>query len=58
MKLSTQLREWQGDRSDERAAAALGVNRRTYENWKAGRNAPRGLALEALQTKLKKGKRS
>ena len=55
--LQPALRAWQGARTDAQAAAALGVNRRTYENWKAGRNAPRGLAIEALQAKIKTGKR-
>jgi len=35
------------------AAEALGVNLRTYHDWKSGRHAPRGLALDFLHAKLK-----
>lgn len=54
MKLSLQLRKWQGPRTAAQAAAALGVNRRTYEDWLQGRRRPRGLALEALRARLAK----
>lgn len=56
MKLSLQLRKWQGARTAAQAAQTLGVNRRTYEDWLQGRRVPRGLALEALHNKLKRSK--
>jgi DNA-binding transcriptional regulator YiaG len=46
--LSDKLRRWQGQRTAEQAAEAIGVNRRTYENWLQGRRAPRGLALTTV----------
>lgn len=46
--LPATLRRWQGPRTAAQAAADLGVNRRTYEDWLQGRRRPRGLALRAV----------
>ena len=48
--LSQRLRQWQASLqlSDPQAAATLGVPVRTYENWKQGHRAPRGLALNVV----------
>lgn len=53
--LPAKLRRWRKVRglSQGQAAPLLGITRRTLENWEQGINAPRGLALEALHTKLK-----
>jgi DNA-binding transcriptional regulator YiaG len=48
MTLSRRLKRWQGPRTAAQAAADLGVNRRTYENWIQGRKKPSGLALTTL----------
>ena len=46
--LPAKLRRWQGTRTAAQAARALGVSRRTFENWLQGRNRPLGLALKHL----------
>lgn len=53
--IATRLKRWRKVRglSQGQAAPLLGITRRTLENWEQGINAPRGLALEALHTKLK-----
>ena len=38
--------------TQQQAAAAVGVPIRTWQDWEQGRHTPRGLALEALTTKL------
>lgn len=50
--LAERLRAWQGSRQAAEAAADLGVNLRSYENWLQGRAVPRGLALNALEQRL------
>ena len=54
------LQNWRKTRglSQSEAAPLLGVPVRTLQSWEQGEREPRGLALEALQAKLKKGKRS
>jgi transcriptional regulator with XRE-family HTH domain len=46
-KLLTDYRDRHG-LTQSAAADRLGVNVNTLQNWEAGRNAPRGLALSAL----------
>jgi len=46
--LVSKLKTWQGSRTAEQAAEELGISRRTYEAWRAGRNRPRGLGLTTL----------
>jgi len=48
------IRHWQLRRglTNQAAAATLGVPLRTFEDYRAGRRTPRGLALEMLLQKL------
>jgi hypothetical protein len=46
------LRAWQGQRTAEQAAAALGVNRRTFENWLIGRYVPRPFVQSLLEKQI------
>jgi len=50
MTLSKNLRAWRGRQglSQSQAAARLGINVRSIENWEQGANAPTGLAMTAL----------
>jgi len=48
MNIARKLKAWQGPRTAAQAAADLGVNRRTYENWVQGRKKPTGLALTTV----------
>jgi transcriptional regulator with XRE-family HTH domain len=50
MNLPAQLKAWRSahDLTQTAAAARLGVNLNTLQNWEAGRNTPRGLALATL----------
>ena len=48
------LRAWQGDRTDAQAAEALGVNLRTYHDWKAGRYVPRPFVRGVIEDKIAK----
>lgn len=49
-QLRTWRRRWRLTQSQ--AAASLGVELRTLQNWEQSRNTPRGLALESLKLKL------
>jgi DNA-binding transcriptional regulator YiaG len=54
MTVSAQLRAWRRrwQLTQPAAAAALGVTLAALRAWEQGRNKPRGLALEALKSKL------
>ena len=61
MNIPKKLKDWRGvtktrrrgEFSQAAAAARLGVNVRTYQQWEQGRRAPRGLALAALVGRMK-----
>jgi len=55
MKLPEKIKRWRASRGFSQAAAAvaLGVPVRTLQNYESGHRSPRGLALEALLSKLK-----
>lgn len=52
--IASQLRAFRKARglSQSQAAPVLGVPLKTLQNWEEERNAPRGLALHALQNLL------
>lgn len=48
MTFAQKLKRWQGTRTADEAARALGVSVRTLENWLQRRNKPGKLARRAL----------
>lgn len=50
MTLTDRLKAYRAahDLTQRAAAAQLGVNLNTLQNWEAGRNTPRGLALATI----------
>lgn len=53
-QIATQLKQWRRARglSQSQAAPLLGVPLNTLQNWESERNQPRGLALDALLSRL------
>ncbi len=56
LPLSARLRLWRVSHRWTQAMAAehLRVSERTYENWEAGTNEPRGIGLKALEEMITK----
>ena len=54
--LARAVRNWKGALTTAQAALALGVNRRTLEDWLQGRRQPRGLARTALLKAIRQRK--
>ena len=62
MKISTQLKAWRnvddskngrGDFTQHEAADFLGVPVKTYVDWEQGRRGPLGIALQAVEERIK-----
>lgn len=56
--LCVRLRAWRNSHrgwTQAMAAEHLGVSERTYENWEAGTNEPRGIGRHALEKRIKTG---
>lgn len=53
---ATRLKSWQGERTDAAAAAALSVNRRTYEGWKSGRFVPQPFVRQVIEQQMEASK--
>jgi len=54
-EISEKLKTWRAARglSQRKAAAALGVNVKTLQDWEQSSHSPRGIGLTALLARLK-----